>query len=196
MKRVLFVLSVLSVGYVAGHVTPGGDVFAQAPSAATGGGQAAGTGPRAATNLFLLTTTPETRMVPGKAVMWTREQQASARSHIQWAPEYRLTATTRQPGVAGQEPTTGELHSDNTQIYLVTGGSGTVVVESTVDAKNDYLVAPGEHRGGPLVGGRKLKVTVGDMVSISPNTWHTAYGDAGVALQYLIIQVHTRTTAP
>jgi mannose-6-phosphate isomerase-like protein (cupin superfamily) len=151
-------------------------------------------GPPAATNLFLVTGTPETKMTPGKAVMWTREQQANAKSHIEWSPQYRLTATTRQPGTAA--PASGELHTENTQIYLITGGSGTVLVEGRVDPKNDYLVAAGEHRGGPIVGGRELKVKVGDLVSIPPYTWHVAWGDANTPLQYLIIHIHTPQGAP
>jgi hypothetical protein len=170
-----------------------GYVLAQAPAqpAPTPG---RGIGPPAATNLFTVTGTPETKMTPGKAVMWTREQQANAKSHIEWSPEYRLTATTRQPATA--PPAVGELHTENTQIYLVTGGSGTVLVEGKVDPKNDYLVAQGEHRGGPIVGGRELKVKVGDMVSISPYTWHSAWGDPGTPLQYLIIHIHTPQGAP
>jgi hypothetical protein len=46
------------------------------------------------------------------------------------------------------------------------------------------------------VGGRELKVKVGDLISIPPYAWHMAYGDPGVPLQYLIIHVHTRQTAP
>src|SRR6185503_13135033 len=108
-------------------------VLAQAP------GQPAprpgrGIGPAAATNLFLVTGTPETKMTPGKAVMWTREQQNSAKSHIQWAPQYRLTATTRNP--ATSQPAVGEMHTENTQVYLVTGGTGTVLVEGTVEKDN------------------------------------------------------------
>jgi len=75
-------------------------------------------------------------------------------------------------------------------------GSGTVVVESDVAPENVYLVAPGEQRGGPFIGGRKVKVKVGDLVSIPPNTWHLAYDDPGVPLQYTIIHIHTRTTLP
>ena len=150
--------------------------------------------PRAATNLFLVTAGPELRAENGKAVLWTREQQNAAKSHIQWAPEYRLTATIRP--AAGQPPASGEMHEDNTQIYLVTGGSGSVLVEGKVDPKNDYLVAPGEHRGGPIVGGRVVKVKVGDLLSIPPYTWHVGYGDPGTPLQYVIIHVHTPQTIP
>ena len=171
-----------------------GSVGAQAPAAQPAPAPGRGIGPPAATNLFTVTGTPETKMTPGKAVMWTREQQANAKSHIEWSPQYRLTATTRQPATA--PPAVGELHTENTQIYLITGGSGTVLVESKVDSKNDYLVAAGEHRGGPLVGGRELKVKVGDMVSISPYTWHSAWGDPGTPLQYLIIHIHTPQGAP
>jgi mannose-6-phosphate isomerase-like protein (cupin superfamily) len=196
MKRLILVTAaVIAAG--AGWVTLAPGAHAQgapAASGAQGPTPGRGQGPPAATNLFLVTGTPETKMKPGKAVMWTREQQNAAKSHIEWAPEYRLTATTR-PG-ADKPPVVGEMHTENTQIYLVTGGSGTVVVEGSVDAKNDYLVAPGEHRGGPIVGGRELKVKVGDLVSISPYTWHTAYGDPGTPLQYVIIHVHTPQGAP
>jgi len=191
MKRLLLVSAVLTaVG--AAWVAPG-YVLAQAP-AQPAPAPGRGIGPPAATNLFTVTGTPETKMTPGKAIMWTREQQANAKSHIEWSPEYRLTATTRQPATA--PPLLGELHTENTQIYLVTGGSGTVLVEGKVDPKNDYLVAQGEHRGGPIVGGRELKVKVGDMVSISPYTWHSAWGDPGTPLQYLIIHIHTPQGAP
>ena len=194
MTRLLLVTGV-TLGAIAGWMMlPAGTTPAQAQAPAPTPGR--GIGPPAATNLFLVNTTPETRMVPGKVVMWTREQQAAAKSHIQWAPEYRLTATTRQGAEPGKLPVIGEMHTDNTQIYLVTAGSGTVLVEGTVDPKNDYTVAPGEHRGGPIVGGRELKVKVGDLISIPPYAWHMAYGDPGTPLQYLIIHVHTRQTAP
>ena len=190
MKRVLFVTAAVVVAGAGLMLFVPGALKAQAPAPTPG----RGIGPPAATNLFLVTGTPETKMTPGKAVMWTREQQANAKSHIEWAPQYRLTATTRQPGTA--PPAVGELHTENTQIYLITGGTGTVLVEGKVDPKNDYLVAAGEHRGGPIVGGRELKVKVGDLVSISPYTWHSAWGDPGTPLQYLIIHVHTPQGAP
>jgi len=192
MKRLLIASAVLAAVGAAWMLAPG-YVLAQAP-AQPAPAPGRGIGPPAATNLFTVTGTPETKMTPGKAVMWTREQQANAKSHIEWSPQYRLTATTRQPATA--PPALGELHTENTQIYLITGGSGTVLVESKVDPKNDYLVAAGEHRGGPLVGGRELKVKVGDMVSISPYTWHSAWGDPGTPLQYLIIHIHTPQGAP
>jgi mannose-6-phosphate isomerase-like protein (cupin superfamily) len=193
MKKLLLITAaVIAAG--AGWVMLAPGAQAQAP-AATGTAPTPGRGgPPAATNLFLVTGAPETKMVPGKAVVWTREQQNAAKSHIQWAPEYRLTATTRQG--ADKPPVSGEMHTENTQIYLVTGGSGTVIVEGKVDPKNDYLVAAGEHRGGPIVGGREVKVKVGDLVSISPYTWHAAYGDPGTPLQYVIIHVHTPQNAP
>lgn len=154
--------------------------------------------PRAASNMFLLRPTAESRAQPGKARLFTREEQNAQKSftHFDWAPEYRLTATTRPAAVAGKEPTEGELHTDNTQVYLITNGTGTVLVEGTVAPDKEYLVAPGEYRGGPMTGGRQLKVKPGDLVSIPPLTWHTAYGDPGTPLQYVIIHIHTRTTIP
>jgi mannose-6-phosphate isomerase-like protein (cupin superfamily) len=206
MKRLMMLLAVLSIGYVAGAGLPG-VMQAQGGQGREGGvnpnagrGQAPGgrftDNPRAARNMFLVTAGPELRAQPGKARLYTTEFQNSQKSHFEWAPEYRLTATTRPGAAVGQEPTTGELHTDNTQIYLVTGGSGTVIVEAEVAPENVYLVAPGEHRGGPFAGGRKVKVKVGDLLSIPPNTWHIGYGDPGVPLQYTIIHIHTRQTIP
>ena len=181
----VFPAAVLCVGGVALLPPVGAQAPAQTP-----------VNPRAATNLFLQSAGPEIRAQNGKAVLWTREQQNAAKSHMQWAPEYRLTATIRLPTPNGEPPASGEMHEDNTQIYLVTGGSGSVLVEGRVDPKNDYLVAPGEHRGGPIVGGRVVKVKVGDLLSLPPYTWHVGYGDPGAPLQYVIIHVHTRQTLP
>ena len=213
MKRLMILVAVLTTGYWVGRTDMPGAAHAQAPAGAAaagqgerganpnrGRGQAPGgrftDDPRAAKDMFLVSAGTETRAQVGKAMLYTRDQQNAARSHIEWAPEYRLTATTR-PGVAvGKEPTSGELHTDNTQIYLVTGGSGTVLVEGKVEPDKEYLVAPGEYRGGPITGGRLVKVKVGDLLSIPPFTWHTAYGDADTPLKYVIIHVHTRQTIP
>ena len=188
--------------------TPAGGRQGQAPAAAPAQtcGRGRGNAPdgrctdeaRAASNMFLLRPTAESRAQPGKARLFTREEQNAQRTftHFDWAPEYRLTATTRPAAVAGKEPTEGELHTDNTQVYLVTNGTGTVLVEGAVAPDKEYLVAPGEYRGGPMTGGRQLKVKPGDLVSIPPLTWHTAYGDPGTPLQYVIIHIHTRTTIP
>lgn len=209
LKRLMMMLPVLMVGYVAGHVGAPRLAQAQVPAVGQGGrGQAQGASeqsggrgqpgrPPAAANLFLVTGTPETRAVNGKAVLWTKAQLRDAVSHIQWAPEYRLTMTTR-PTVANgaAPPNLGELHTDNTQIYVITSGSGSVLIEGTVTAENDYLVAQGEHRGGPITGGRVVKVKEGDVLSIPPFTWHTAYGDPGTPLTYLMFHIHTRQTIP
>jgi mannose-6-phosphate isomerase-like protein (cupin superfamily) len=190
MKRLLLATAVVAAAGAAWVALAPGHLLAQQPAPTPG----RGIGPPAATNLFIVTGTPDTKMTPGKAVHWTREQQAAAKSHIQWAPQYRLTATTRNPSVG--QPPVGEMHTENTQVYLITAGTGTVLVEGSVETKNDYLVAPGEHRGGPIAGGRELKVKVGDLISIPPYTWHSAWGDAGTPLQYIIIHVHTPQGAP
>jgi len=198
MKRLMMALALLTIGYVAGAGLPG-SMQAQTPAAGRGRGAATATtptDPRAATNLFFMRAGPELRAENGKVVMWTKEELKTKQSHIQWAPEYRMTMTTRAGVAAGQEPTSGELHEDNTQIYIITGGSGTVLVEGKVAPDKEYLVAPGEHRGGPIVGGKKLKVKEGDVVSIPPFAWHIGYGDPGVPMTYLMVHVHTRQTIP
>ena len=223
MNRVTVLVSVLAIGYAAGVSLPlPTSTFAQAPqqTAAPAAGAPAGAAPagfstpcgrgrgnapdgrctdepRAVSNLFTVRGAPEARAQLGKARLFTRDEQNATRNHFEWTPEYRLTGSTRaalKPGEA--PPTHGELHTDNTQIYLVTGGSGSVLVEGKVAPEGEYLVAQGEYRGGPITGGRVLKVKVGDMVSLPPITWHIAYGDVGVPLQYVIIHIHTRQTIP
>jgi mannose-6-phosphate isomerase-like protein (cupin superfamily) len=205
MKRLIAVLGVFTMGYLAadsGLLKSG--LQAQAPAEAgrgrSGRPNPAGSDPRAAQGLFLVTAGPETKAVHGKAVLWTAEQLAkptgSGLGHIQWTPEYRMTMTTRQPAEPGKEPTSGELHDNNTQIYIITGGSGSVLVEGTVDKEKEYLVAPGEHRGGPITNGRIVKVKAGDVLSIPPYTWHIGWGDPGTPLTYMMVHVHTPTTIP
>ena len=196
MVKSIAALALVAAGYAAASVefTPG--VQAQGP-AARGAGPGVPVGrPAPATNLFLVNGTPETKMQPGKVVSWTREQLTTLKSHIQWAPEYRLTMTTRPGAKPGEEPVHGELHTDNTQIYLITSGTGTILVEGTVAKEEDYLVAQGEHRGGPITGGRKIKVKEGDIISIPPYAWHIAYGDPNTPLSYLMFHIHTRQTIP
>ena len=79
MKRLVFASAVIAaVGAGLMALAPG-HLLAQAPAqpAPTPG---RGIGPPAVTNLFTVTGTPETKMTPGKAVMWTREQQANAKN--------------------------------------------------------------------------------------------------------------------
>jgi mannose-6-phosphate isomerase-like protein (cupin superfamily) len=202
MKRLMMVVALVSIVYAGGMSLRDVAQAQGAPGANpnAGRGQAPGgrftDNPRAARNMFLVTAGPETRAQNGKAKHYTTEYQASQKTHFEWAPEYRLTATTRAGLPAGQEPTTSELHVNDTQIYLVTSGTGTVIVEGAPAEESMYLAAPSEQRGGAIIGGRKVKVKVGDLVSIPPFTWHAAYGDPGVSLVYTIIHIHTPQTLP
>ena len=87
MKRLLMLLAVLSIGYVAGAALPG-VILAQGGQAREGGanpnagrGQAPGgrftDNPRAARNMFLVTAGPETRAQPGKAKLYNRVPEHS-----------------------------------------------------------------------------------------------------------------------
>jgi mannose-6-phosphate isomerase-like protein (cupin superfamily) len=169
-----------------------------APQAQTPATPAGPVNPRAATNLFLVTAGPETRAQNGKVNFWTKEDlekpRAAGLNHIEWTPQYRLTMQTRPAG--GPVPTNGELHENDTQIYIVTSGSGNVLVEGTVSKDNDYRVAGSEHRGGPMTGGRTIKMKTGDVLSIPPYTWHQAWGDTNQGMTYLMVHVHTPNTIP
>src|SRR4029434_436816 len=117
MKRLMMLFTVLSIGYVAGAGLPrvmqaqGGQGREGGVNPNAGRGQAPGgrftDNPRAAENMFLVTAGPETRAQPGKARLYTTEFQNTQKTHFEWAPEYRLTGTTRPGAAAGPEPTTG-----------------------------------------------------------------------------------------
>ena len=95
MKRLMMLLTVLLIGYVAGaglpHVTQaqGGQGREGAPNPNAGRGQAPGgrftDNPRAARNMFLVTAGPETRAQPGKARLYTTEFQNTQKTHFEWA---------------------------------------------------------------------------------------------------------------
>src|SRR5437762_734130 len=84
----------------------------------------------------------------GKPTIWTAEElkkkyvadpNGPTMDHLEWAPPYRVTIQRRRPG----DPATvgGELHEDKTQIYVIIGGSGTVLLGGK--PKSDVLAGTG-----------------------------------------------------
>ena len=89
-----------------------------------------------------------------------------------------------------------EQHQGVSDIYVIVGGSGTVVVGGEIE-KREYrpsggpgsLLLPGEFVGQPIVGGRSYKVKVGDILNIPPDTAHHPQpGPDG--LTYFLIKVN------
>lgn len=141
------------------------------------------------------------RAVNGKGTIWTAEElrkkyvtdpNGPAMDHLEWAPPYRITMQRRRPA-ADPSAVGGELHEDKTQIYIIMGGSGTVLLGGT--PKADASAGPGEHRS-VLIGATPHHVKEGDVISIPPMTWHASFADPGQTLTYLMVHVENRQTIP
>ena len=80
----------------------------------------------------------------------------------------------------------GEQHEGVADVYIVTGGSGTVVVGGEID--NKRISRPGEYLG-PVRGGTPFKLQAGDILNIPANTPHGTIADAG-GLTYVLMKVN------
>jgi hypothetical protein len=133
-----------------------------------------------------------------KATIWTAEEikkryfddpKGPAMDHLEWAPPYRMTIQRRRPG----DPATlgGDLHEDKTQIYVIVGGSGMVLIGG--QPKSDASTGPGEHRS-QLIGATPHHVKEGGIISIPPMTWQAAYADPNGSMTFLMFHIENRQT--
>jgi mannose-6-phosphate isomerase-like protein (cupin superfamily) len=86
-----------------------------------------------------------------------------------------------------------EWHANLTQLYVVVGGSGTILLGGEVEKYTD--TSAGERRGQPVKGATAYKVKAGDLVLIPPTTWHQSQPDPG-GMTYVNVTMATRTTPP
>jgi quercetin dioxygenase-like cupin family protein len=86
---------------------------------------------------------------------------------------------------AGQPPR-AEQHEGATDVYIMVGGSGELIVGG--DVQNKQAGRPGEY-GGVLVGGRHIPVKAGDIVNIPPNTPHASVPATG-GMTYVLMKVN------
>ena len=87
-----------------------------------------------------------------------------------------------------------EQHAGVYDFYIITGGSGEMVVGGKIAnrqnlADRDGLV-PGEYRGQPIDGGKTYKVKEGDWLVIPPDVPHQPKPDAG-GFSYMIMKINT-----
>ena len=74
-----------------------------------------------------------------------------------------------------------------TDVYFVTGGSGSVVVGGEIP--NRRTVRPGEYSGDPITGGQTFKLEAGDILNIPPNAPHATMADAG-GMTYVLMKIN------
>jgi mannose-6-phosphate isomerase-like protein (cupin superfamily) len=87
----------------------------------------------------------------------------------------------------GQATGNPEQHEGVTDVYFVTGGSGSVVVGG--DIPNRRTVRPGEYSGDPITGGQTFKLEAGDILNIPPNATHATMADPG-GMTYVLMKVN------
>ena len=126
-------------------------------------------------------------------------------NHLAWDPSYRFTVMRRQYfEPARKSEATGEMlhyagsemHENKTQIYVMSGGTGTVVLGGRPGKERPGPIVDGQHSGGLLTGGTSYRVKRGDWIVIPPMTWHLAQPDSGQTLTYGMCHIETRRLMP
>jgi mannose-6-phosphate isomerase-like protein (cupin superfamily) len=69
-----------------------------------------------------------------------------------------------------EESGTPELHETDTDLYVMQGGSGSIIVGGRLVGPRK--VAENEVKGTSIEGGTEHKVSAGDIITIPPNTPH------------------------
>lgn len=83
---------------------------------------------------------------------------------------------------------TSELHSEDTDFYVVQTGEATLHIGGKiVDPKT---VSPGEVRGTSIKGGKTILLEAGDTVNIPPATPHHVVVDPGKSITYMILKIY------
>jgi AraC-like ligand binding domain len=86
-----------------------------------------------------------------------------------------------------------EQHAGAYDFYVITGGSGEMIVGGKIANRQNLVdkdgVIPGEYRGQPVVGGQTFKVKEGDCLLIPPDTPHQPKPDAG-GFSYVIMKIN------
>lgn len=80
-----------------------------------------------------------------------------------------------------------EVHETKSDFFIVQGGAATLVLGG--EMVNGKSATPGEIRGTSIKGGERRKLTVGDVVHISPKLPHQLLIEPGQNFTYAVIKV-------
>jgi hypothetical protein len=87
-----------------------------------------------------------------------------------------------------------EQHAGVYDFYIITGGSGEIVVGGKIANRQNLTdpvgPVPGEYRGQPIDGGKTYKVKEGDWLVIPPDVPHQPKPDPG-GFSYMIMKINT-----
>ena len=86
-----------------------------------------------------------------------------------------------------------EQHSGVYDFYIITGGSGEMIVGGKIANRQNVMDAagpvPGEYRGQPIEGGQVFKVKEGDWLVIPPGEPHQPKPGPG-GFSYMIMKIN------
>ncbi len=83
-----------------------------------------------------------------------------------------------------------EVHAKLADEFIVQAGNATVLVGGTVEGGRD--TAPGERRGGSIVGGTRYPLAPGDVLWIPAGQPHQVEVAAGGSFTYVVAKFETR----
>jgi mannose-6-phosphate isomerase-like protein (cupin superfamily) len=86
-----------------------------------------------------------------------------------------------------------EQHAGVYDFYVITGGTGEMVVGGEIEARKNLTspdgLVPGEYRGQPIKGGQTFRVKPGDWLLIPPDAPHQPKPDPG-GLSYMLMKIN------
>jgi mannose-6-phosphate isomerase-like protein (cupin superfamily) len=83
-----------------------------------------------------------------------------------------------------------EVHRDWNDIFIAQDGAATLVYGGKVEGAHE--TAPGEDRGGRIVGGKTQKLAAGDMAVIPAGMPHQTNPEKGRSFTYMVIKVQKK----
>ena len=86
-----------------------------------------------------------------------------------------------------------EQHAGVYDFYVITGGTGEMVVGGEIEGRQNLAepsgLVPGEYRGQPIKGGKTYRVKPGDWLLIPPDTPHQPKPDTG-GFSYMLMKIN------
>lgn len=115
------------------------------------------------------------------AAMVAHPEGGRATSDLLASPRYRVMAVARW--ARGE----AELHDVMADIFIVQAGTADVLIGGTLAGAK--TIAPDEHRGGTITGGRLRHVRTGDVLWIPAGMPHRVIPTGPSRFRYLVVKV-------
>ena len=93
----------------------------------------------------------------------------------------------RYVGVRRDKTGEAEIHAAFDDLFVVQEGAGTLLYGGRLEGSRE--TAPGELRGGQIVGGTSLLLSAGDMKAIPAGVAHHVHVPSGGSITYLVVKI-------